>query len=222
MSATITNLRIADQALAFTLTVTGDAGGFAEPMMYVYDAAGSERERTNLGRMEVGQTWEALLDLPATTVGDGDFGAWIDVLTTAADGQMGPLAREGIGFLVGRGRVYPSREHVDDRTFDTPPTLSPLRLEGTWIVFDMTSTAQHDVEVIHQLAVGIENSGNFQSFHGQELLRAGATQQAHYLLPDQLADGKYIVSVTAKNEGSDFPAAGYAEFQVNGGVITLL
>src|SRR5258706_2358120 len=214
-AATITNLRIDDQQLTFTLTVTGDPGGTASVYTFVYDAAGSERQRSDLGSMNVGDTWEAHLDLPVGHLEDGDYGAWVDVLTTAADGLDGTNAKEGVAFLVGRGRVYPSHEHVDQRAFQDPPTLSPLRLEGTWVVFDMTSTAPHDVEVAHRMSVGIADSGNVQEFHGQELLRAGATQQAHYLLPEHLDDGRHVVVVTAQNQGSDYPAVGVLEFQAN-------
>jgi hypothetical protein len=222
VAATLTNVRIDDQSIAFTLDVSGDPGGTASAYLFIYDAAGTERERTELGSMSVGQTWEAHLDLPVSKLEDGDYGAWVDVLTKAADGQDGTFAREGVAFLVGRGRVYPSHEHVDQRSFDDPPTLSPLRLEGSWLVFDMTSTAKHDVEVLHRMAIAIAESGNAQEFHGQELLRAGATQQAHYLLPEHLEDGRYVVAVSAQNEGSDYPSVGVLELQVSGGVVTVI
>ena len=122
VSATITNLRIEGQALAFTLAVDGNEGDYAEAMMVVYDAAGTERERTELGRMAAGQSWDATLDLPAATLEDGDYGAWIFAsTTTAADNQFGTGAEQGVSFLVGRNHIYPSTEHVDKRTFTTPP-----------------------------------------------------------------------------------------------------
>lgn len=224
VSATITNLRIEGQALAFTLAVDGNEGDYAEAMMVVYDAAGTERERTELGRMAAGQSWDATLDLPAATLEDGDYGAWIFAsTTTAADNQFGTGAEQGVSFLVGRNHIYPSTEHADKRTFTTPPTLSPLRLEGTWIVFDMTSHETYDVEVYHEFAIGIQESGDLQTFHGEELLRAGATQQGHYLLPDNLADGRYLAVVTIQNEGSEYVAPpAVANLQVDGTVITVL
>ena len=221
-SATVANLRIEGQSLAFTLAVTGDDGDYADAIMVVYDAAGSERERTELGRMAAGQSWDATLDLPAATLEDGDYGAWVFATTTAADSQFGTGAEQGVSFLVGRNHIYPSTEHADKRTFTTPPTLSPLRLEGTWIVFDMTSNEQYDVEIFHQFGIGIQDSGEQQIFHGEELLRAGATQQGHYLLPDNLADGRYLAIVTIQNEGSDYVAPAIAEIQVDGSVITVL
>jgi hypothetical protein len=222
VSATITHLRIEGQALAFTLAVDGNEGDFAEVMMIVYDAAGSERERTELGTMLAGQSWDAVLDLPAATLDDGDYGAWVYATTTAADGQFGHGAEAGVSFLVGRNHIYPSTEHADKRTFTTPPTLSPLRLEGTWIVFDMTSQETFDVEVHHEFAIGIEESSDQQLFHGTELLRAGATQQGHYLLPENLADGRYLAIVTIQNEGSDYIAPAISALQVDAGVITVI
>jgi hypothetical protein len=142
--------------------------------------------------------------------------------TTAADGQDGPNAEQGISFLVGRGHVYPSGEQADKRTFTTPPTLSNLRLEGSWIVFDMTNHDGSDLEVFHQLAIRLESSADFQMFHGQELVRAGATQQGHYLLPDNLADGRYVVIVTVQNEGSDYVLPATSGIHVDGDVITAI
>ena len=87
----------------------------------------------------------------------------------------------------------------------------------------MTSHETYDVEVYHEFAIGIQESGDLQTFHGEELLRAGATQQGHYLLPDNLADGRYLAVVTIQNEGSEYvgpPAV--ANLQVDGTVITVL
>ena len=221
MTATITNLRIEGQSLAFNVSIGGDPGGQASAFMFIYDAAGTERLRSDLGSMVVGDSWDSAIDLPAATLGDGDYGAWVNVLTKTADDQFGPTAEQGVSFLVGRGQIYPSREHADQRTFTTPPTLSPLRLEGTWVVFDMTNGEHFDLEVAHQLSIGQENVGVLRTFHGQELVRAGATQQGHYLLPDDLADGRYYVTVELRNEGSDFPVAGLAEIQIDGTAITL-
>jgi hypothetical protein len=221
-SATITNLRIEGQALAFTLAVDGNEGDYADAMMIIYDAAGNERERTDLGKMTAGQSWDAVLDLPAATLDDGDYGAWVYVSTTTADDHFGDGAEQGVSFLVGRNHIYPSTEQPDARPFTTPPTLSPLRLEGSWLVFDMTSHETFDVEVFHQFAIGLQDSGEQQTFHGQELLRAGATQQGHYLLPDNLADGRYVAIVTIQNAGSDFIEPAVSGLQVDGTVVTVV
>ena len=108
------------------------------------------------------------------------------------------------------------------RTLTTPATLSPLRLEGSWIVFDMTSRETFDVEVYHEFGIGIEDSGDQQTFHGTELLRAGATRQGHYLLTENLADGRYLAVVTIQNEGSDYIAPAISSLQVDAGVITVV
>ena len=152
--------------------------------MVVYDAAGTDRQRTELGTMASGQSWQASLDLPASTLDDGDYGVWVFVTAGTAHNMAGPAVQEGVGFLIGRGRVYPSREQVDQRTFTTPPTLSPLRLEGSWIVFDMTNHETFDIEVSHEFAISLEGSVDPQKFRGLELVRAEATQHGHYLLPD--------------------------------------
>ncbi len=222
VDATITNLRLEGQALAFTLAVTGDEGGQAWAMMMVYDAAGTERGQTELGTMSAGQSWDALLDLPVSNLDDGDYGAWVYVTTSTADGDGGPSVEQGISFLVGRGHVYPSGEQADKRTFQIPPTLSPLRLEGTWIVFDMTNNDGSDLEVSHQFTISLDDADYIETFRGEELLRAGATQQGHYLLPDNLADGKYTTWVTAQYQGSDLPDAAIMNIQVDGGVITVI
>lgn len=221
-SATVTNLRIEGQALAFTLEVVGDAGGYAEVMMIIYDAAGTERQNNELGKMEAGQSWDAMLDLPAATLDDGDYGAWVFVFPATADDQAGDAVEQGISFIVARNYIYPSNERPDTRTLSEPPTLSPLRLEGTWIVFDMKNNDTYDVSVSHELTIGIKDSGDVQRFQGEELLRASATHQGHYLLPDNLADGRYLAMVSVQKEGSDLPAAELAEIQVDGTVLTLM
>jgi hypothetical protein len=84
----------------------------------------------------------------------------------------------------------------------------------------MTSNEKHDVEVIHQLLIGRTDMDDQQTFHGEELLRAGATQQGHYLLPESLPDGRYYVGVTVQNEGSDYVMPELMYIQVDGSVIT--
>ena len=181
IAATITNLSNREpESLAFSLAVTGDAGGQATATMMVYDAAGTERERTDLGTMAVDESWDANLDLPGSTLGDGDYGAWVYVGTTAADGQPGPVAQEGVSFLVGRGQIYPSQEHADKRQFTTPPTLSRMRLEGSWVVFDMTNNDTSDLEVYHQFAVGAAESNDHQMF---ERSRAASARRRHAARP---------------------------------------
>ena len=222
VTARIINLRIDDQALAFTLEVGGDPGADVYSSMVIYDAAGTDLQRTELGTMASGESWQASLDLAASTLVDGDYGVWVFVIAGADHDMAGPAVQEGVGFLIGRGRVYPSREHVDQRTFATPPTLSPIRLEGSWIVFDMSNHETTDLEVSHEFSISAEDSFDSQKFHGIELVRAGATQQAHYLLPENLAGGRYLLSVTISNEGSDYTDLAWAKIQVDGDVITFV
>jgi hypothetical protein len=220
VNATITNMRIDDQALALHIAIDGDPGGIASAMMYIYDAAGTELSRSGLGPMEVGQQWDARLDMAVATHGDGDYAVWVEIDTATVDEQPGPVVRQGISFLVGGGRIYPSREPADERRAAVPPTVSPLRLEENWVVFDMTNHEAFDVEVAHDFAFALVGSGNYQRLSGQELVRAGATQQAHYLLPAGLADGRYEGYVHAGRAGSDDSAMKHIEFQVEGTTIT--
>jgi hypothetical protein len=221
IAATISNLRVDGQAITCSISVTGDPGGLGEAYMMVYDAAGTEQQRSELGSIAAGQTWDAHLDLPHG-LADGDYGAWVHVLTQDANGTYGQTAEEGVSFLVGRGQIFPSREQADKPSTADPPKISALRLEGSWLVFDMTNAEHFDIEVTHKYSIGVVDSGSFQTFHGQELLRAGHTQQAHYLLPDQLADGRYLIVVEVSVEGSMAMAPEIAEIQVNGGVMTMV
>jgi hypothetical protein len=189
--------------------------------MIIYDAEGIEHDRSFLGEMEVDRPWNAIVDIPVHKLPDGDYGAWIFVNTKAGDGTSGPQAESGVSFLVGRGRVYPSREQADEPTQHMAPGLSPIRLEGSWIVFDMTNHEAFDVEVDHELSVSTRDLTNEQKFQGRELVRAGAVQQGHYLLPDDLSDGKWMVSVTLQLAGSNGGALTIAYVDVAGGVLTL-
>jgi hypothetical protein len=221
VEASITNLRIEEQSLAFDLMISGDPGGSGAPVMIIYDAQGVEHDRSFLGTMEVDQPWNAVVDIPVAKLPDGDYGAWVFVNTTAADGTFGPQAEAGVSFLMGRGRVYPSREQADEPSDHSAPGLSSIRLEGSWIVFDMTNREAFDVEVDHELSVSAMDLTNEQKFNGLELVRAGATQQGHYLLPEDLADGRWMVSVTIQVAGSNRAALTIAYVHVAGGVLTL-
>jgi len=220
-SVSVTDLRVDDQAVAFSVTVDGPPDTNAKGDLIVYDAAGVERSRTDLGQMTGPQRWDAWLELPVHSLPDGDYAAWVFVVTDGDYLGPGSTDQKGISFLMGRGRVYPSQEAAPKREFGQPPTVSPMRLEGTWIVFDMTNAQSYDVPVNHEFTIGQEG-GTFQTFRGQELLQAKATQQGHYLLPDDLADGKYLAALSVQVEGSDFPAVGISYILIDSGVITQL
>jgi hypothetical protein len=221
-TATVTKLRVEDQAIAFTVTIDGPPDIKGEGSMMVYDATGTERSRTDLGVMTADQHWDVWLELPVASLGDGDFYARVIIVTKTSDGGFGDgTANEGVSFLVGRGRVYPSTEHAPDLDFIRPPTISPIRLEGSWVVFDMTNPEAYALAVTHELMVG-QQGGTFQTFRGAELLPIGATQQAHYLLPEGLVDGKYMLLVSVQAEGSAVPATGLAYILVEGDVVTMV
>jgi hypothetical protein len=220
VSATINDLKIQDQQLLGRVNVEGDSGGYGDALMVVYDAGGTERHRTDLGKLEAGQQWDLTLDVLGGGLEDGDYGAWIYLLLTTADGSAGVAAQQGVSFLVGRGEVYPSGEAADRRHFDNLVEPSNLRLEGSWIVFDMKNTARFDVEVAHSLAI-LNDATTPHKANGEELVRAGATQQGHYLLPEQMADGRYFVSVVVQAQGSDMQLPVGINIDLNQGVVTV-
>jgi hypothetical protein len=220
-SATISELRIEEQGVAFRVTVDGPPGTTGKGTMIIYDASGVERSRTDLTDLAAGQSWDTWLEVRGESLGDGDFAAWVIVVTDTADGSFGKNDEKGVSFMVGRGRVYPSQEVAHAIEHATPPTISPLRLEGSWVVFDMTNPETYDLPVAHELMIGQEG-GTFQTLKGTELLQAQATQQAHYLLPADLVNGKYLIAVSVTVAGSYFPNLGLAYILVDGGVITLL
>jgi hypothetical protein len=214
-------VRIEDQAVAFSVAVEGPPDSKGNGLMVVYDAVGTERSRTDLGELVPGQRWDALLDLPVGSLADGDYAVWVFVGSEASDGSFGKGDQKGASFLVGRGRVYPSTERAAARGFAAPPTLSPMRLEGTWIVFDMTNAETYDVAVTYQVSIS-QPGGTTREFHSTELLRPRATQQGHQLLPDDLPNGKYMVIVLAQAEGSDFPATVLGDVLIDGAVVTMV
>lgn len=220
-TTTVSGLRIEDQSVAFTISIDGPADIKAGGAMIIYDATGVERARTDLGELGPSPQWDVQLDVPVAALGDGDFTAWVLVVTETADGHTGGTAEAGVSFLVGRGRVYPSREQAVAQEMTVPPTISPLRLEGSWVVFDMTNNEAYDVAVTHELSLGQEG-GEFQQLRGQELLHAHATQQGHHLLPDGLADGTYEVFVMLHRDGSAIPNVATARILVDGGVLTMV
>jgi hypothetical protein len=221
-SAEVTGLRIDDQAVVFSATVDGPEGAKGEGRMTIYDASGTQRSLTELGELTLGQRWDAWLELPAETLGDGDYAVWVEVWTTQPGSSDSSQDAKSAGFLVGRGRVYPSSEQVAKREFDMSVTMSTPRLEGSWVVFDMTNPHDHDVPVTHEVWVGNDDA-QWGPLRGEELLQAGATQQAHHLLPADLANGRYRVVTSVTIEGSLVPSGlGAIEILVDGEVVTIV
>ena len=221
-SATISDLKIQDQRLWGRISVVGDPGSFGQTTLVVYDASGTERHRSDLGRMDAGQPWDLQLDIEGTRgLEDGDYAAWLWVYLTHADGSSGDVVEQGVSFLVGRGEVYPSGEAVANRDFERPVEPSNLRLEGSWIVFDMKNNAKFDVSVTHSFAI-VGDTGAVHTANGEELVQAGATQQGHYLMPEQIADGRYFVTVVVQAQGSDLELPIGINIDVDQGVVTVV
>jgi hypothetical protein len=222
VTATISELRIENQQLHGTVSVDGDPGGVGVAVLAVYDAAGAQRFQSDLGNLAVGESWDLHLDVEGGSLEDGDYGAWIFVTLLDTDGAPVEDVQSGVSFLVGRGEVYPSREAVDERRHDDDPVqASNLRIEGSWIVFDMTNPMQYDVEVAHELSITKE----FDQVHraqGEELVRAGGTHQGHYILPERMADGRYSVMVIVQAKGGDYQSLIDINVDVNQEVVTVV
>jgi hypothetical protein len=106
-SLKITDLRIEDQTVAFGVSIDpAEITGYG--MMEVYNAAGDRLSGTDLGAFTSGQVWNLPLD-PGGELADGDFAAWVKVNAEDPYHAVG-FDEKGISFLVGRGRIFPSRE----------------------------------------------------------------------------------------------------------------
>ena len=221
VTGTMSELRIENQQLHGTISVVGDPGVSGFAMLVVYDAGGTERFRSELGKIDVGQAWDLHLDVEGGSLEDGDYGAWIFLTLMDTDGSPVENVERGVSFLVGRGEVYPSREAVDERQDDSPVAPSNLKIEGSWIVFDMTNPKRYDVEVAHQLSI-FKEIDEVHTARGEELVRAGATQQGHYMVPERMADGRYVVTVNVQAQGSDALIPIEITIDVDQGVVTVV
>lgn len=209
--------------MTFTVESSGDTAVQLLLYLGVYDAAGTDRQQNDLGSIVPGQTWTGEIDLPAASLEDGDYGAWLSVYLydeSDWDADDKPLAQQGVSFLVGHGRVYASTERAVAPTTAAPPKISALRLNGSWIVFDMTNSEQFDIEVNHELKVYDANGGEVHRANGRELVQPGATQQGHYLLPEGWGDGRYMILVLVSRAGSEEPIVGSMWIEVAGAVMT--
>jgi hypothetical protein len=222
-TASISDLRIKDGMVAFAIESTGDANVKISLFMTVYDDSGTYRGQSDLGTIDPGESWMAEVDLPVTGLDDGDYNAWVyaylyDEADFSSEDQ--PLAQQGVSFLIGRGRVFASTERASAPGTAVPPRLANVHLNGTWVVFDMINGETYDVATHHELALYDSASNEVHKAHGEELLRPGATQQGHYLLPEGLADGRYSAVVSLSREGSEEPFTGGVGIEVAGTSMT--
>ncbi len=223
-AASVSQLRVEGAAIAFTVAVTGPAEATFDTLMLAYDSTGDERNRTDCGRMTGGQTWDASLDLPVHSLGDGDYSVWVFVMPTDTGGAPPtPVAQAGVSFMIAQGHVYPSHERPVALTEINAPQLTGVRLEGTWVVFAMTNDESFDIEVLHELRLEPPDGGDARVFEGKEVLRGRGTQEGHYLLPEDLADGRWRFAVTVRVANTfDLSATSYHALDVNGRVLTLI
>lgn len=225
----ITELRVAGQAAEFAVQFGGDPTAKAMTWIEIYDSTESLVKHEVLYEAPLSQAnaHGGSYDLPAAQLDDGDYTVWLRCQLQAADGADGMPgmllkdASAGVSFLVGRHHVYPSGEQAHERDGTTSVELANLRLEGTWVVFDMVNSAAHDVSVDHELGVW-DGSSYVHNATGRELVNQKATQQGHHLLPEQLADGTYSIQVTAQVEGAN--GIRFAEIDVEsyGGALTVV
>ena len=77
-----------------------------------------------------------------------------------------------------QGHVYPSHERAVALTPMNAPQLTAVRLEGTWVVFEMTNDESFDIEVLHELRLEPPNGGDARVFEGKEVLRGEERRKA--------------------------------------------
>jgi len=219
---TIDQLALNDQTAYAVVTFTGPPDATGSSRLVIYDATGAEVWSQPLYEETLGTIWqhEANIDLPIDTLGDGDFGLWVTAWMGAADGEPLDNASQGLSFMVGRGRAYKSGEAVHEPDMDQPVIIHDTRLEGTWVFIDMVNHSNYDVSVVHGISV-LLNGSEIHTATGEELVNASATQQAHHLLPEGLADGDYTVHATVQAEGSQVISPGQLFFEVHDGAITV-
>ena len=228
-TVSITDLRIDGQAVVFIVDFTGDPEVVAASDLYIYDATHDLKKYDELGKWPLSQVHQHTghYEITAKDLPDGDYAAWIKSYLTVDDPATGvptyPAEEtKGVSFLVGRGRVYASSEeaHAEDEG-NAVVHLSNLRLNGTWVEFDMENKATHDVSVDHGIMLH-KPDGSIQEIEGREIVNASATQAAHHLLPEALPDGSYAVTATASVEGRKALDMADLKFEIHDGAITVV
>jgi hypothetical protein len=225
----ITDLRVDGQAVVFTIDFTGAPELEAESYLRIYDSSTEMKKEQELYRGPLNDVHQhsGTYDLPAGELGDGDFAVWVEAHLWERDpesrsGMSVAHETKGVSFLVGRGRVYPSTEAAPAIDAENVITIENLRLEGTWVVFDLVNSADHDVSVDHSIHFGLSEEDEFQEMKGREVVNAKATQSAHYLLPEALPDGSYTVVANSQIEGAYGDDSDSLDFQAHGGALTVV
>jgi hypothetical protein len=225
----ITDLRIDGQAAVFTIDFTGAPELEAESYLRIYDSSTEMKKEQELYRALLSDVDQhsGTYDLPAGDLGDGDFTVWVEAHLWKRDpesrsGMSVAHDTKGVSFLVGRGRVYPSAEAAPAIDAANVIMIENLRLEGTWVVFDLVNSADHDVSVDHSIRFGRWEEEEFQEMKGRELVNAKATQSAHYLLPEALPDASYTVVASSQIEGAQSESSDSLDFQAHGGALTVV
>jgi hypothetical protein len=225
----ITEFRIDGQTVVFSIDFTGPPDAIAESNMYVYDATSELKKYDELWKGPISESHQHAghYDLPASTLPDGDYAVWIRAWVSTHDASSGldmvaTEGTEGLSFLVGRHHVYASAEeaHADDPG-KVKVSIAHLRLEGTWVIFDLVNAAAYDVSVDHSIGVYRDGS-SFHNAAGRELVNGNTTQSAHHLLPEEIPDGSYSVSAYVQVEGAQEQTFEELQFQAHDGALTVI
>jgi hypothetical protein len=227
-TAEILDLSVEGGTLLYQTRVTGPADLTVDMIFTVYDADGVERWRQEYawGTDPFAREMNTQIEWPVGTFADStDYGAWLHIWVKDASQTVVASAEKGVAFMTGRGMAYASTEAPpQESSKDAMRVLiQNTRLEGSWVVFDMYNNASHDLEVTHILEVTVSDTDELLAkTSGDELVRAGATQQAHHLLPETLANGRYTLMPLLDIHGTGAPWPGDAiGILVEDGVITV-
>ena len=226
-NAEILNLAVEGGTLVYETQITGPEDLNVEMIFVVYDASGEERWRQEYewGTDPFARAMNTQIEWPAGTFADNtDYGAWLHIWLKDAAGTVVGSAEKGVSFMTGRGQAYastePPPEHTSNTAFDV--LAQNCRVEGTWVVFDLHNTTDHDVQVTHLLEVSNSAGETLAKTSGDEVVRGKAVQQAHHLLPENLANGQYILMplIDVHGSGAEWPGDAVT-IEVDDGVITV-
>jgi hypothetical protein len=215
-------MRLEGESIAFDWAIEPPEAAGASVLLEVVDSLGGAVHNDSYSQaVEAGATQGGYLTFPHG-LADGDYAVWVRIMV-GLSGDRHTEGVEGISVIVARGRAYPSREAVaapDD--WSTSFRVDNGRIDGRWFLADVTNHEAHTITVVYTVTL-TSPAGVVDTAHGDEAVGAGSTQQLHYLLPDQLDDGEYIVfvSVHPAGTGTDFGLAGSAAFSVADNQVTV-
>ena len=176
--AEILNLSVEGGTLLYETRVTGPDDLKVDMVFVVYDASGIERWRQEYawGSDPFARAMNTQIEWPPGTFADNeDHGAWLYLNLSDANGTHIAQETKGVAFTVGRGVPFQSSEQLPDQQTKefSSVVIENCRLEGTWAVYDMHNTANHDLEVTHYLQLSNDAGEEINTPSAQELVRTG-------------------------------------------------